>query len=259
MLSSSSGTANSTSRASTAPTASPPANSLRKCQAAWSGGGGVFVAIAPSSSVNSAIAAASFSSASPSTSRVSRPVAPISRKMPTTALGSVVATMAPSMRQTVRLWPESGSRAAPTTTVLTSTATIAMASTGTVSRANCLTSRVSAPWNTRMGKKTSRKVSALTGKFNSTRARSSNRLVSGVASSQAAPAPIIMPTSASSTASEIASRRASGWMALMTISSAAMASRTLGSEIRATVFQRARTASSPGPGYRMGYRGWLEL
>ena len=44
--------------------------------------------------------AASLNRLSPSTSVVRRLGAPTSRKMPTTATGSVVATMAPSSRQT---------------------------------------------------------------------------------------------------------------------------------------------------------------
>jgi hypothetical protein len=46
------------------------------------------------------MAVASFSRLSPSTSRVSRAGAPRSRNMAMTALGSVVATMAPNSRQT---------------------------------------------------------------------------------------------------------------------------------------------------------------
>ena len=56
----------------------------------------------PASMANKAMAAASFSRLSPSTSMVSRLGAPISLKMPITAAGSVVATMAPSIRQAIR-------------------------------------------------------------------------------------------------------------------------------------------------------------
>ncbi|KAG0732260.1 hypothetical protein G6F59_015636 [Rhizopus arrhizus] len=55
-----------------------------------------------SSTEYKAMDAASLNRLSPSTSVVSRLGAPTSRKMPTTATGSVVATMAPSSRQTTR-------------------------------------------------------------------------------------------------------------------------------------------------------------
>ena len=68
------------------------------------------------------IAAASLSSASPSTRRVSRAGAPTSRKMAITAAGSVVATTAPSSRQTTSGTRANGHSAKPITAVAISVA-----------------------------------------------------------------------------------------------------------------------------------------
>ena len=63
--------------------------------------------------MNSAIAAASFSRASPSTNQLRRRGAPMSRKTAITAAGSVVATIEPSRRQATRGTSANGHRANP--------------------------------------------------------------------------------------------------------------------------------------------------
>ena len=86
------------------------------------------------------IAAASFNKASPSTKRVRRVAAPISLNMPATAEGSVVATIAPTSRQTVRGIPEKGYKARPIVAVETMTATMANKRTVPISWAKRRTS-----------------------------------------------------------------------------------------------------------------------
>ena len=100
------------------------------------------------------MAAASFSRLSPSTSRTSRAGAPISRKMATTAAGSVVATIDPSSRQTTSGTPASGHSASPITAVATNTATTASSRMGAASSIIRRTSMVSAAWNSSAGRNT---------------------------------------------------------------------------------------------------------
>ena len=171
------------------------------------------------------IAAASLSNASPSTRRVRRVAAPMSRKMPTTALGSVVATMAPTSRQTCSGICANGNKASPMVAVLTTTATTASSSTVAISCDKRRTSMARAPWNTRIGRKISRKDSLLSGKSSRVRAAPSKALVKLVRSSRSAEPPIRMPTRASITVSGRCRRWASGCTALTTTSSTAMASR----------------------------------
>ena len=90
------------------------------------------------------MAAASFSRLSPSISRVSRSGAPISRNSPATTDGSVVATTAPSSRQTTKGCGTNKNSAAPITSVLTSTATTAIVRIGTQSSSIRRRSSVSA-------------------------------------------------------------------------------------------------------------------
>jgi hypothetical protein len=105
----------------------------------------------------SAIAAASLRRLSPSTSVVSRRGAPTSRKTPMTAPGSVVARIAPTSRHETSAIeggrPLTGARAKPTNTVETTTATIAIRSTGPMSSSRRRTSTASAASNSRTGRK----------------------------------------------------------------------------------------------------------
>jgi hypothetical protein len=82
-----------------------------------------------------AMAAASFSRLSPSTMRVSRWGAAMLRKIETTAEGSVVATMAPSMRQAISGSGVKGFSVKPMTSVATTTASTAITRMGTQSSA----------------------------------------------------------------------------------------------------------------------------
>jgi hypothetical protein len=87
--------------------------------------------------VNSTIAAASLSRLSPSSRRVSRGGAPISRRIATTAAGSVVATMAPMSSPTVSDTEASDSEK-PTAAAAANTATMAKVRIGA---ASCAISR----------------------------------------------------------------------------------------------------------------------
>ena len=105
------------------------------------------------STVKIAIAVASLSRLSPSTSRVRRPGAPISRKIPTTADGSVVAMIAANSRQAASGTDASGASATPTTAVVTITAITASTRTAAASSAIRRTSIISAASNKRTGRK----------------------------------------------------------------------------------------------------------
>ena len=89
----------------------------------------------------------------------------MSRKTPITALGSVVATIAPSSRQTVSGWPAIGCSAKPIAAVVATTANTASTSTGAVSRASRRTSIDRPPWNTSAGRNANRNAWELTGKW----------------------------------------------------------------------------------------------
>jgi hypothetical protein len=108
----------------------------------------------PSRTANRAIAAASLSSASPSTSRVKRPGAPTSRKIAITAAGSVVATAAPSSKHTTSGTPAIGHNAKPITAVVTRVAMTARNRIGAASSIRRRTSVAIPASNTRGGRKT---------------------------------------------------------------------------------------------------------
>ena len=113
----------------------------------------------PKSTEYKAIAAASLSRLSPSTSVVNLLGAPTSLKIPITAAGSVVDTIAPSNRHATIPMPENSDNTTPTNRVLTTTATIAIIRIGPMSSMSLLTFMDSAVSNNKMGKKTIRKVS----------------------------------------------------------------------------------------------------
>ena len=112
------------------------------------------VPIIPSKTANSAIAAASLRRASPSTKRVKRAGAPISRKIAMTAAGSVVDTTEPSSKQTTNETRPNGQSAKPTTAVEINVATIASSRIGAVSSSIRLTSVAIPASNTSKGRKT---------------------------------------------------------------------------------------------------------
>ena len=104
----------------------------------------------------SAMAAASFNRLSPSIKRINLPGAPTSRNTPTTAEGSVVATMAPSNRQAMNPCGTNGASTAPMANVVTNTATTASNKMGAASCAMRRTSTLSATWNSNGGRKMAR-------------------------------------------------------------------------------------------------------
>src|SRR5205823_14495483 len=127
----------------------------------------------PSKTANSAIAAASLRRASPSTKRVKRAGAPISRKIAMTAAGSVVDTTEPSSKQTTNETRPNGQSAKPTTAVEINVATIASSRIGAVSSSIRLTSVAIPASNTSKGRKTEIKVPELTGRSTKTSASAS--------------------------------------------------------------------------------------
>ncbi len=140
-----------TTRAPTAPMTMPPVRFQRNSSA-----NAPTVSCAPpsshsSSAVKIVIAAASFNRLSPSTSRMSRDGAPTSRKIVITATGSVVATIAPSVRHATSGTPATGASARPIATVATTTATIASSRIGAASSTISETSMVSADSNSSAG------------------------------------------------------------------------------------------------------------
>ena len=215
-------------RPSTTPTISAPPNEITKSIAACPTEICAWVVSAGSRMPKIEIAAASFSSASPSTSLVRRVAAPISRKMLATADGSVLATIAPSVRHTTSGMPANGYSAKPIAAVLSTTATIASSRTVAASCARRRTSIAREPWNTRIGRKIIRNASLSTGKSSSVRAAPSNALVKELRSRTSADPPSTIPTRASRTVSGIARRRATGCTAHTTTSSRAIASSTAG-------------------------------
>jgi hypothetical protein len=102
--------------------------------------------------VNSAIAAASFSRLSPSRITSSRRGAPISRKVETTAAGSVVEIAAPSSRQAISPNGDTLHTARPTQTVARMTASTAITSTTTASSSSRRTLTASAISNSSGGR-----------------------------------------------------------------------------------------------------------
>src|SRR5580692_11066338 len=90
----------SSARPASIPNRPPPTNDMKNSLSPEPMSSSRAVPIIPSKTANSAIAAASLSRASPSTRRVNRAGAPMSRKMAMTAAGSVVDTTEPSSRQT---------------------------------------------------------------------------------------------------------------------------------------------------------------
>jgi hypothetical protein len=91
-----------------------------------------------------AMAAASLSSASPSTKRINRAGAPTSRNTAITAEGSVVAIIAPSSRHVTMPNGVTAAAASPITPVATTTATMASIRIGAASGAMLRTSTDSA-------------------------------------------------------------------------------------------------------------------
>ena len=142
-------------RASTQPTVAPAPITQGSCISTPSGSGCVSRRTrADRNTENSAIAAASFSRLSPSTIRARRCGAGVARKMPTTADGSVVDTIAPSSRQASKGNSAKGIRAAAITSVAAKTAITASDSTGTQSSISRRRFSVSETWNSRIGSST---------------------------------------------------------------------------------------------------------
>ncbi len=132
------------SRAATAPASSargrrpgrrgaPPRKEIRKTIAASPSGTSRSVSRMSSRTVKIAIAVASLSRLSPSTRRERRAGAPRSRKIATTAAGSVVAMIAASIRQATSGTSASGQSARPTVAVVASTAITASTRIGAAS------------------------------------------------------------------------------------------------------------------------------
>ncbi|CPN37527.1 Uncharacterised protein [Bordetella pertussis] len=117
--------------------------------------------------------------------------------MPTTAAGSVVATMAPSRRQTIRPYDETASTAKPTTRVHTTTATMAIIRIGPISSISRRTFIDNAVSNSSTGRNTIRKVSDEISKCSMVSSRSPS--TGGAQPCKCTPMPSRQPTSASST------------------------------------------------------------
>ena len=173
-----------------------------------------------------AIAVASLSRLSPSTSRVRRAGAPRSRKIAITAAGSVVAMIAASSRQAARGTGASGQSASPTAAVVASTAITARTNTGAASSIRRRTSMVSAASNKRIGRNTNKKPLEVIGKSRISAAMSSKALVKGVCRRKPAPMPMTTPTTASSTLCERLSQAANGCSSPIRTSSPATMNRT---------------------------------
>ncbi len=172
------------------------------------------------------IATASLNSDSPSARIDSRLGAPTSRKMPMTAAGSVVETIAPTSRQTISSMPVTWCSTAATTPMQTSTATTANSSTAKISSNSRRTSIVSPALNSSGGRKSGRKRSVRT----SSRSRPSNksciRPVEPPCTMNHEPRkPSPRPAMASSTVCGRRRRSASGTSRLTRINTIAMARR----------------------------------
>ena len=153
---------------------------------------------------------ASLSRLSPSTSRLRRPGAPRSRKIATTAAGSVVAMIAASSKQTVSDIPASGQSASPTTAVVTRTAITASRKIGAASSSMRRTSIVSAASNSSAGRKMYSTSVDEIGKSTISSATSLNASVSSVCRRKAATLPIRTPTAARRTVGDRFNRAARG-------------------------------------------------
>ena len=172
---------------------------------------------------NSAMAAASFSRLSPSINRDSRCGVPISRNSPTTTDGSVVATTAPTSRQTTNGCATNGNNAAPITSVETNTATMASVKIGTQSSIMRRKSSDSATSNSSVGRKTYRNICELIGSVRIEIANGFSASVRSVRKNQPAEPPMMIPTIARNTENGRRSRDAKGWpMPIMTNSPARM-------------------------------------
>jgi hypothetical protein len=100
--------------------------------------------------------------------------------MPTTAAGSVVATMEPSKSATVSGTPPTKDSVNPMPAAQTKTARTASVRMGATSSTSSRTSIVRAAWNSSSGRKTTRNTEALIGNFTSGSAMSLKTSVSGV-------------------------------------------------------------------------------
>ncbi len=168
------------------------------------------------------IATASLNSDSPSARIESRLGAPTSRKMPITAAGSVVDTMAPSSRQTTRSTPVTWWTTTATTPMQTSTATMASNSTAKISSSRRRTSIVRPALNSSGGRNIGRKSSVR----RSSRIRPSKTSwvmppASAIAQTPAKPRP--RPAIARSTVCGSRRRSASGTSRLTSVSTMAIA------------------------------------
>ena len=181
-----------------------------------------------SSTVKIAIAVASLSRLSPSTRRDRRAGAPRSRKIATTAAGSVVATIAASSRQATSGTGASGQSARPTAAVVASTAITASTKIGAASSIRRRTSIINAASNSRIGRKMNRNPCEVIGKSRISSATSLKTSVSGVRSRKPAATPMKTPTTASSTVWAKLSRAASGCSSPTTTRSPATVSRMWG-------------------------------
>ncbi len=173
-------------------------------------------------SAKAEMATASLNSDSPSARIDSRLGAPTSRKMPITAAGSVVDTMAPSSRQTMRSMPVVWCTTAATTPMQTSTATTASSRTAKISSNSRRTSIVRPALNNRGGRNIGRKSSVL----RSSRVRPSKTScvtppARVIAHEPANPSP--RPATASSTVCGSRSRSASGTSRLTRVRTIAIA------------------------------------
>ena len=142
------------------------------------------------------IAAASLSRLSPSTSRQSRAGAPTSRKIPTTAPVSVVATIDASSRHATSDTSATGATASPITAVATRTATTARSRIGATSSIIRFTSIVSAAWKRSAGTNTNMNVSDVTGTSTNARATSPATPVAPSRRASMAAPPMVMPITA---------------------------------------------------------------
>ena len=173
-----------------------------------------------------AIATASLSSDSPSARIDRRLGAPTSRKMPITAAGSVVDTMAPSSRQTMMSMPVARCTAPATPAMQTSTATIAISRTAKISSNRRRTSMVRPAVNSSGGRNSGRKTSVPSLSLSRPRKMSPRTPnVWPLEAIQVPRNPSAMPAIASSTVCGRRRRSASGTRRLTIVSTIAIASR----------------------------------
>src|SRR5215469_13732713 len=128
------------------PSTIPPRKAVAKCATPAARSVRAFSVSVATRTEKSTMAAASLSRLSPSSSRVRRAGAPTSRKIATTAAGSVVATIAPTNNATVSGIPAAKDRLKPIAAAAANTATIAKVRIGAQSGAISRRSIVSAAW-----------------------------------------------------------------------------------------------------------------